>query len=48
VVSTLNALEDKIVAIVPAGTGGSIDVFVTNTTDAIIDTNSYFGQQAWD
>ena len=30
-------------AIVPAGAGGSINVYVTNTTDVIIDTNGYFG-----
>jgi hypothetical protein len=46
VVSTLNALKGQIVAnaaIVPAGGTGSIDVYVTNTTDVIIDTNGYFG-----
>jgi hypothetical protein len=43
--STLNALEGQIVAnaaLVPAGTGGGIDVFVTNATHVIIDTNGYF------
>jgi N-acetylneuraminic acid mutarotase len=47
VVSTLNALKGQIVAnaaIVPAGGTGSIDVYVTNTTDVVIDTNGYFGQ----
>jgi len=29
-------------AIVPAGTGGAVSVFVTNDTDAIIDINGYF------
>jgi hypothetical protein len=29
-------------AIVPAGTGGSIDVFVTDTTDLALDINGYF------
>jgi hypothetical protein len=46
VVSTLNAFDGQIVAnaaIVPAGTDGSIDVYVTNTTDVIVDTNGYFG-----
>ena len=45
-VSTLNALDGQVVAnaaIVPSGNTGSIDVFVTNTTDVIIDTNGYFG-----
>jgi len=46
VVSTLNAFKGQIVAnaaIVPAGGIGSIEVYVTNTTDVIIDTNGYFG-----
>src|SRR5262249_51695356 len=30
-------------AIVPAGTAGSIDVFVSNDSDVIIDVNGYFG-----
>jgi hypothetical protein len=45
VVSTLNALEGQIVAnaaLVPAGTGGAVNVFVTNATHVIIDTNGYF------
>ncbi len=44
-VSTLNALKGIVIAnaaVVPAGAGGSIDVFVTNTTHVIIDTNGYF------
>ena len=44
-VSTLNSLDGSIVAnaaIVPAGTGGAISVFVTNDTDVIIDINGYF------
>jgi len=44
-VSTLNALTGAITAnaaIVPAGAGGGIDVFVTNLTDVIIDINGYF------
>jgi hypothetical protein len=46
VVSTLNAFKGQVVAnaaIVPAGGNGSIDVYVTNTTDVVIDTNGYFG-----
>jgi Bacterial Ig-like domain (group 3)/FG-GAP-like repeat/Putative Ig domain len=46
VVSTLNAWKGQVVAnaaITPAGTGGSINIFVTNTTDVVIDTNGYFG-----
>jgi sugar lactone lactonase YvrE len=45
-VSTLNAANGQIVAnaaIVPAGTSGSINVYVTDTTNVIIDTNGYFG-----
>ena len=45
-VSTLNAFEGQTVAnaaIVPAGGAGSIDVYATNTTDVVIDTNGYFG-----
>ncbi len=46
-VSTLNSFEGAIVAnaaVVPAGTNGSIDIFVTNTTDVIVDINGYFAQ----
>jgi hypothetical protein len=45
-VSTLNGPKGLTLAnaaIVPAGTNGSISVFVTNTTDLVIDTNGYFG-----
>lgn len=45
-VSTLNAFNGQTVAnaaIVPAGTDGSVDVYVTNTSDVLIDTNGYFG-----
>ncbi len=45
VVSTLNAFDGRIVAnaaIVPAGTNGAISVFVSDTTDVIIDINGYF------
>jgi hypothetical protein len=44
-VSTLNSFEGKVVAnaaIVPAGSGGAINVFVTNLTDAILDVTCYF------
>ncbi|HLJ46993.1 MAG TPA: hypothetical protein VKU01_13340 [Bryobacteraceae bacterium] len=45
VVSTLNSPAGKVVAnaaIVPAGTGGAVTVFVTNPTDLILDINAYF------
>ncbi|HLJ45113.1 MAG TPA: hypothetical protein VKU01_03855, partial [Bryobacteraceae bacterium] len=45
VVSTLNSPNGLIVAnaaIVPAGTGGAISIFVTDDTDVIIDINGYF------
>jgi hypothetical protein len=29
-------------AIVPAGTSGAVNVYVTNATQVIIDTNGYF------
>ncbi len=44
-VSTLNAPSGQVVAnaaIVPAGTGGDIDVYVSNTTDIFFDINGYF------
>lgn len=44
-VSTLTSLEGKITsnaAIVPAGTNGSINVFVTNITEVVIDINGYY------
>jgi hypothetical protein len=47
VVSTLNALKGEVVAnaaIVPAGEGSAISVFVTDTAQVVIDTNGYFGQ----
>ncbi|MBL8231025.1 MAG: SBBP repeat-containing protein [Bryobacterales bacterium] len=46
-VSTLNSFDGRIVAnsaIVPAGANGSIDVFVTNLTDVVIDLAGYFTQ----
>jgi hypothetical protein len=45
-VSTLNAFKGLPIAnaaLVPAGTGGAINVFVTNKTDVTIDTAGYFG-----
>src|SRR5579872_3616332 len=45
VVSTLNSPLAKVLAnaaILPAGAGGAISVFVSNTTDLIIDANAYF------
>ncbi len=47
VVSTLNAYKGQVVAnaaIVPAGAGAAVNVFVTDSTHVIIDTNGYFGQ----
>ncbi len=44
-VSTLNAPSGQVVAnaaIVPAGTSGAIDVYVSNTTDIFFDINGYF------
>ncbi len=45
-VSTLNSPSGSTVAnaaIVPAGTGGSINIFATDQTHLIIDINGYFG-----
>ncbi|HUI83020.1 MAG TPA: choice-of-anchor tandem repeat GloVer-containing protein [Candidatus Binatia bacterium] len=44
-VSTLNSPDGRVkanAAIVPAGTNGAISVYVTNTTDVIIDVDGYF------
>jgi hypothetical protein len=44
-VSTLNSYAGSVVAnaaIVPAGTGGAVSVYVYNTTDVILDINGYF------
>jgi subtilisin family serine protease len=49
VVSTLNALDGRIkanAAIVPAGTGGGVNLYATDSTHAIIDINGYFVQQS--
>ena len=45
VVSTLNSLDGRIkadAAIVPAGTNGAVNVYVTDTTNVILDINGYF------
>jgi hypothetical protein len=45
VVSLMNSLDGRIKAnatIVPAGTSGEVNVYVTNTTDAVLDVNGYF------
>jgi hypothetical protein len=45
VVASLNALTGTVTAnaaIVPAGAGGSIDIFASNATDLVIDINGYF------
>jgi len=45
VASTLNSIDGRIkanAAIVPAGAGGAVSVFATNTTDVILDISGYF------
>ncbi len=46
IVSTLNSLDGRIkanAAIIPAGTpNGSVSVYVTNTTNVVLDINGYF------
>jgi subtilisin family serine protease len=45
-VSTLNSWTGRVVAnaaIVPAGTNESVSVYVSNSTDVILDINGYFG-----
>jgi hypothetical protein len=45
VVSTLNATDGRVkadAAIVPAGTSGGVNVYVTDTTNVILDINGYF------
>ena len=47
VVSTLNSFQGKVVAnaaVVPAGTGSAVSVFVSDATNVIIDANGYFAQ----
>jgi hypothetical protein len=45
VASTLNSLDGRVksnAAIVPAGTGGAVSVFASDTTNAILDIDGYF------
>jgi hypothetical protein len=45
VVATLNSLDGRIkadAAIVPAGDQGAISIYVTNTTNVVLDINGYF------
>jgi hypothetical protein len=45
IASTVNAVTGGAVgsgAIVPAGTGGAISVYVSNNTDLLIDVSGYF------
>ncbi len=44
-VSTLNSTDGRVkanAAIVPAGTNGAISIYVTDTTDVVLDINGYF------
>jgi hypothetical protein len=46
-VATLTALKGLVIAnaaLVPTGTNGSVNVYVTDATQVIIDTNGFFGQ----
>ena len=46
-VSTMNSPDGRVkanAAIVPAGTTGAVSVFVSNTSDVILDINGYFTQ----
>ena len=45
VVSTMNSVDGRVkadAAIVPAGSSGEVSVYVTNTTDVILDIDGYF------
>src|SRR5271166_3807064 len=45
VVSTMNSVDGRVkanAAIVPAGTSGAVSVFVSNTSDAVLDIDGYF------
>src|SRR5271165_448874 len=45
VVSTMNSLDGRVkanAAIVPAGTSGAVSVFVSNTSDIVLDIDGYF------
>ncbi|MBV9768764.1 MAG: NF038122 family metalloprotease [Bryobacterales bacterium] len=44
-VSTLNSVDGRIkanAAVIPAGNGGAVSVFATNTTDVLLDIDGYF------
>lgn len=44
-VSTLNSWDGQVIAnaaLVPAGVNGSVSVYVSNTTNAVLDINGYF------
>ena len=44
-ISTMNSLDGRIkanAAIVPAGTSGAVSVYVSNTTDVVLDIDGYF------
>ena len=44
-VSTLNSADGRVkanAAIVPAGDGGEVSIYVTNTTDVVLDIDGYF------
>jgi len=44
-VSTTNSVDGRVKsngAVVPAGVGGAISIFATNTTDVVLDINGYF------
>ncbi len=48
-VSTLNSTDGRVKAnavIVPAGAGGAVSIFVTDTSDVILDINGYFAAVA--
>jgi hypothetical protein len=47
-VSTLNSFDGRVIAnaaIVPAGTNGAINIFVTNDSHVVLDINGYFATE---
>ena len=51
IVSTMNSLDGRIkanAAIVPAGASGSVNVYLSNTANVVIDVNGYFTAPAAD
>jgi DNA-binding beta-propeller fold protein YncE len=51
VVSTLNSLDGRVkanAAIVPAGAGGAVSVYATDSTNVVLDINGYFQAPASD